>query len=94
MRTVAAIRAQDTVNLSIFREIYGQGPIREPRPAEPAAQDPRDPPDHDRRDYGRNREENEQRKVEGFKTKFRLLANDFNGRIEDMTLGNVKHNTR
>ena len=51
-------------------------------------------PDRDRRDYGRNREENEQRKVEGFKTKFRLLANDLNGRIEDMTLGNVKHNTR
>ena len=55
---------------------------RQPRPAEPAVQDPRDPPDRERRDYGRNREENEQRKVEGFKTKFRLLrwedqGNDF-----------------
>ena len=54
MRTVASIRRQDTENLAIFREIYGHGPDRQPRPAEPAVQDPRDPPDRDRRDYGRN----------------------------------------
>ena len=86
MRTMANSRAQDTDNLAIFREIYSQGPKREPRPAEPGVQDPRDPLDRERRDYGRNREENEQRKVEGFKTKFCLLANDLNGRIDDMTL--------
>jgi hypothetical protein len=94
MRTVASIRTQDRDNLAIFREIYGHGPDRQPRPAEPAVQDPRDPPDRDRRDYGRNREDNEQRKVEGFKTKFRLLASDLDGKIEEMSLGNVKHNTR
>ena len=58
MRTVASIRRQDTENLAIFREIYGQGPDRHQRPAEPAAQDPRDQPDRERRDYGRNREGN------------------------------------
>ena len=51
-------------------------------------------PDREKRDYGRNREDNAQRKVEGFKTKFRLLASDLDGRIEEMTLGNVKHNFR
>ena len=52
MRTVASIRTQDTDNLAIFREIYGHGPDRQPRPAEPAVQDSRDPPDRDRRDMG------------------------------------------
>ena len=48
MRTVASIRTQHTDNLTIFREINCHGP------AEPAVQDPWDPPDRDRRDYGRN----------------------------------------
>ena len=64
MRTVASIRTQDMDNLAIFREIYGHGPYRQPRPAKPAVQDPRDPPDGERRDCGRNRDDKEQRKVD------------------------------
>ena len=47
MRTVGAIRTQDTENLAIFREIYDQGPNRDPGPAASAVQDPRDQPDQD-----------------------------------------------
>ena len=39
MRSVASSRRQDKENLAIFSEIYGQGPDRQQRPAEPAVQD-------------------------------------------------------
>ena len=94
MRTMGVIRVQETENLAIFREIYGQGPIRGSDPAAPAMQDPRGHTNQDKRDYRSNREENEQWKVEGFKAKLRTLLHDLEGQIDDMTLGNVKHKTR
>ena len=85
MRTVGIVGVQDTENLAIFREIYGQRPIRGSEPAASTIQD--------RRDYGSNREKNEQRRIKGFKAKFRTLSHDLEGQIENMTLGNVKHQT-